>query len=145
VRAGVGPVERLDRRNDVEDGKALDSVRVIERQTIGHPPSPIVAGNGEPRESELLHDPDHVDSQLALRVGPVIRPRGWLAARPIAAQVGADDRVAVRKPRRYAVPHQVRLGKSVEEQYRWPGTRPSHVDVTAAGRNQLAIEGLEHR
>ena len=41
---------------DVEDGDALDRLRVVERQPVGDARAAVVAGDGEALEPEVRHD-----------------------------------------------------------------------------------------
>ena len=40
----VSPFPRVGNRDDVKNGKALHTLRVIERETVGNPTAAIVAG-----------------------------------------------------------------------------------------------------
>ncbi len=116
---GVGTGERLADRNAVEDGQRADRVRVVQGQPGRDVAAPVVPDDGEALVPELMHQRQHVGRHRPFRVGAVVRGRRGLGRLPVAAQVGADDRVpGGRHQGRHAVPGGVRAGVSVEQDHR---------------------------
>ena len=109
----------LNLPRDLEDEKKLDEEHLGKLQATA---------DGKTPEAHSLHHADHVARHCALRIRRVIRCRGGLAARPIAAKIGADDREVLGKGGRNAVPHQVRFGKAMQEQQRLPAALAADED-----------------
>lgn len=102
----------------------------------------IVAG--EAVEAQTRHQADHVPSHRALGIGRVVGRRGRLAAGAIAAQAGADDRKLLRQRRRNAMPHQVRLGKAVQQPQRPPRPLAPGKDRCLPDIDLAGLESVEH-
>src|SRR5450759_4401978 len=62
----IGCFVHVVRRADVHHNEFGDSIRMVERQTMGHEGAAIVANNGELPKAELLHDFDLVQRHGAL-------------------------------------------------------------------------------
>ena len=102
-------------RQDIQHGQPRETAGMIEREAIGDAAAAIVAGEREMHMAELLHGLDHRLRHRALGVGRVI-PVALRHVRPaVARQVGDDQREAVGKLRRDAVPHHMRFGKAVQQ------------------------------
>ena len=89
---------------------------MIEREAIGDAAAAIMPGEREMHVAEPLHRINHRLRHRALGVGRVILVALRHIRPAIARQVGDDQREPVRKLRRNAVPHHMRLGKSVQQQ-----------------------------
>ena len=103
--AGADLLPHGRRRQDVEEGEALDAARPVERQPVADARAAIMADDGEAHVPERFHHGDHVPSHLALgidgvrgiaraaprtsrsRAGPCTRPR---ASRRAPARCGAS-------------------------------------------------------
>ena len=68
----VRPLEMLERRDDVEDGELFDSVRIVQRKTVGQPGTAVVTGEIEPLEAEMIHHGGHVLGHLDLGIGRMV-------------------------------------------------------------------------
>ena len=124
----VGPLPCGLGGNNIENGKVIDTLGMIESHAIGDATAAIVSCDGEAREAELLHDGDHLLRNGALGVWRVVRRGNRTAALAVAAKVGADDGKLVRQQSRYTAPHQVSLGKAVQQKQRRPGAVGAHED-----------------
>ena len=101
-------VEQMVLRDDVEDGRARDLVRMVEAHAVQHARAAVVAGGVEAVEAERGHDLDLVLRHGAERVAAVILAARRLLGIAVAAQVGGDHGELARQPRRDLVPGQVR-------------------------------------
>ena len=116
--AGIGAGPHRFRRQDVEDGEAVDAGRMVERHAVGDAAAAVVAGDREVREAQPLHDDRHVARHGALRVGRMVQRGRRAAASPVAAKIGADHGEVAGQQRRHAAPHEVGLWKAVQQQDR---------------------------
>jgi hypothetical protein len=87
-------------RQDVQHRQARYTLRVVERQTIGHSTASIVAGHAERREAEVVQQGHHVAGHGALRVRLEVGGGRWLGAIAIAAQIRRDHGEVIA-----AIPH----------------------------------------
>ena len=126
---------RAFRRHDVEHGRLVEPVGMVEGQTIGHPPPAIVARHGEAREAEPLHDDHHVSGLGPFGVRGVVWRRMGATALPIPPEIGADHGEVAREPRRHIAPHEVGLGKAMQQQQGRPGSERPHEDVDLSRGN----------
>jgi len=141
----VGTVQRIERRHDVEHGEPVDARRVIEREPVRHPAPAIVPRDREPIEAQSGHERDEITCHRPLRVRCVVRRRWRLGARAVAAQVGTDDGESVGEQRSDPSPHQMRLGKAVEQQQRRSAPTPARVDRRLADVDVDRLESFEGR
>jgi hypothetical protein len=121
---------RVDRRrrDDVEYGKGVDGVAVVERQPAGHAGAPVVPGDDEPLVRERSHRLHLVLRHRPLRVRLVTRIRPRLLALPVAAEIR---------------PHHVRLRVAVQEEDWRPGPAVNDVDRDAVDVDALPREAGE--
>ena len=117
----VGAVPYGPRRQDIEDGQAVDAVRMIESHAIGDATAAIMPRDREVPEPKPLHDDHHVVRHGPLPIWRMIRRGDGAATAPVAAKIGADDRKVAGKDRRDAASHQVGLRKAVQQEDRGPG------------------------
>ena len=130
-RIGAVPYHR--RRQDVENGKSVDAVRMVESHAICEATAAIVPGDAEVRKPEPLHGDHHVSCHGPFCIWRMVRGGDGTTAAPVAAKVGADDREIARKQRRDAAPHQVGLRKTVQQQDRRSGPGPAQENAGLAG------------
>lgn len=135
---GTGP-DRI-RRQDVENGKPLDTIWMVKSHAIGDATATIMSRDREARKSKPLHDGHHVLRHGPLRIWCMVRRGDGTTAASVAAKIGADDREVASKQRRDAAPHQVCLWKAVQQEDRWPGTGRAHEDT---GFTRLDLGGGE--
>lgn len=57
---GIGTGERLCDRHRVEHYEGCDSIRVLQRQSVGHVAAEVVSDGSEPVVPELVHQGDYV-------------------------------------------------------------------------------------
>ena len=94
---------------------------MVERHPVRDPSTSVVTRDGEVPEAQLLHDLHQVASHGPLGVGGVVRRRGRTIAPSVAAEIGADDGKRFGQPRRDFAPHEMRLGKAVQQEDRRAG------------------------
>jgi hypothetical protein len=139
----VGAPPDLPGRDDVEDGQSVHAVGVVERHSVGHAPTAVVADDREAVMTEGGHRLDLVDRHGPLAVrGVVVRRRGT-ERRAVARQVGGDDRMPLGEQRRDGVPHQMRLRIAVQQQHRWPAASDLRVQRPTRGRQLVGLEAGE--
>ena len=81
------------------------AVGVVQGQPERDVAAPVVAGQGEPRVTEVVHQPDEVTRHGPLAVGGMVGGGRRADGLPVAAQIGADDAEALRhEPGRHPVP-----------------------------------------
>jgi len=130
------------RGQDVDRAELLDDPRMIERHAVSRPRAPIVTGDHELLEAELVHDVDLVLRHAPERVVAVIGQAAGLAAVAVAAQVGRDNGEIVREARGHEAPVVVRERIAVQEQDR--RTRAAdHATDRHLGIARLDIEAAE--
>src|SRR6185437_8504450 len=140
----VGPRENLGGRDDVEEGRALDAVGMIETQAMKDARAAVVPHRLKPLETELAHQFGLIGGHGALAVAGMVFARGWLRAVAITAQVGTNHREVPRQRRRQLVPHGVGLGISMQQQKRRsPAARPE-LNLRAGCFYPGGRESLEH-
>ena len=79
-------------RDDVEDRRARDLLRMIEAHAVQHAGAAIVAGGIEPVEAERRHHLDLVLRHGAERIAGMIVAAGRLFGIAVAAQIGRTPR-----------------------------------------------------
>ncbi len=62
----ICPLETRQRRDDVEHGRALHPLGIVEGHAMGHPPAAVVSGDGEARKAQMLHQLDLIGRHRAL-------------------------------------------------------------------------------
>src|SRR5499427_8457009 len=137
-------VEQMMLRDDVEDGRARDLLRMIEAHAVEHAGAAIMAGGVEALETERRHHLDLVLRHGAERIAAVILAARRLFRIPVAAQVGGDHGEFARQPRRDFVPGQVREWIAVQQQQRGSVAAAHRDDARAAGLDFAAGEAFEH-
>ena len=100
-------------------------------------PAAIVAGEPESRKAERAHHLDLVRRHRALRVVDVLRAAVGLRRIAVAAQVAADDGVALREPRRDPMPHRVRLRIAVQQEERRTAAADDAMNLRAGRRDAV--------
>ena len=65
---GVHHFPHIQRRHHVQHRQPRYPVRMVQRQTIGHPAAPVMPGHGEAVEAELRHQLDHRPRHGALGI-----------------------------------------------------------------------------
>ena len=139
----------MRRREDVEQRRAGDGVRLVEAQAVRHPGASVVPDHRVPPVPEFGHEGVLVGGHGAEGVARVVlpgrRPRGVA----VAPEVRGDDGVGLGQGGGHAVPHHVRLGKAVQQEDRRP-VAPDlgvHGHVAGAGvhRDVYRAEPVEHR
>ena len=113
-------VEQMMLRDDVEDRRALDLVRMIEAHAMQHARAAIMAGGVESVEAERRHHLDLVLRHGAERIAGMVVAAGRLFGIAVAAQIGRDHGELARQRRRELVPGQMRERIAVHQQQRRP-------------------------
>ena len=113
---------------------------MVERQPIGHTATAIMARNREAVEAKPRHDGRHVLGHCTFRIWRVIRTGGRTGAAPISAKIGADHGEVLCEQRRNVPPHQMRLGKAVQQEKRRTRAGPAYENSRFL---RLHIGGLE--
>jgi hypothetical protein len=108
---------------------------MIESHAIGATSAAVMPYYGKFLKAKMSHKSNLVQSHDAFRVWHVIGRGGRFAALSIAAQVCSDDREIPGKRRRDMVPHDMRLGMSMQEQERRSITPVPHAERCIAGIN----------
>ncbi len=91
-------------RDDVEDGRARNLLRMVEAHAVEHARAAVMAGGVETLETERRHHLDLVLRHGAERIAAVILAARRLFRIPVAAQVGGDHGEFARQTRRDLVP-----------------------------------------
>ena len=102
----------------------------------------VVACEEEPLNPEILHDIEHVFGQDTGAVIDVIGAGVGQRTVAIAAQIGENYMLVLRKPRSDAIPRRVVLRIAVQEQKWWAGTAVAQPDHGAV---RAHVEMLESR
>jgi hypothetical protein len=92
----LGSTEMFASRNNVEHGKRLHMVGMVERHPVGDTRATVVAGDRERVEAEPGHRGDQIRRQRALGVRRVIVGHGRAERVPVPRQIGGDDRKPLR-------------------------------------------------
>ena len=122
----------------------MHALRVVECEAIGDATAPVVPGDREAAKTEPLHDGHHVARHGSFGIRLVVRGRPGAAAAAVAAEIGADDGEMARQDGRHASPHQMRLGKAVQQQDRRAGARSADEDGGLPGLDLARIEIVQH-
>jgi hypothetical protein len=99
----VAALELLHERHPVEDRDVRDRLGRVERQPLRDAAAAVMAGDGEALVAEVRHQREDVARHRALGVRRVVGGGRRAARLAVAAQVGADDGVALGQQRRHAV------------------------------------------
>ena len=95
----VGAGVHRRRGGDVEQGEALDPLRMVQGQAVGDAPAPVVTDDGEPVVAERPHHRHRVRRHGALGVRGVALPARGLVRIAVAAQVHGHDHAALGQAR----------------------------------------------
>src|SRR5215204_3774766 len=136
----IGAIPYGLRRQDVENGEPVDTIRMVKSHAIGDATATIMSSDREMRKSKPLHHGHHVLRHGSLRIWRMVPGGSRAAAAPVAAKIGADDLKVAGKQRRDAAPHQVCLRKAVQQENRRPGPVRAHEN---AGLTRLDLRGCE--
>ena len=144
-RPGLGDVGvEIVLRNDVDDRRARDLLRMVEAHAVQHARAAVVAGGVEALEAERRHHLDLVLRHRAERIVDVLRTARRLLGIAVAAQVGRHHRELGREPRRDLLPRQMIERIAVHQQQR-RALAAGHGDDAGAGCLDLAaLEAVEH-
>ena len=107
-------------RDDVEDRRARDLLRLIEAHAVEHAGAAVVAGGVEAGKPERRHHLDLIGRHGAERIRGVVGAARRLLGIAIAAQIGGHYGEFLRQPRGEFVPGQVRERIAVHQQQRRP-------------------------
>ena len=111
-------IEQVMLRNDVEDCRARDFLRVVEAHAMQDTRAAVVACGIKLVEAERRHHLDLILRHCAERVAGMILAAGRLFGIAVTAQVGAHDGEIARQRRRNFVPGQMIEGIAVHQQQR---------------------------
>jgi hypothetical protein len=81
--------------DDVEDDQPLDSFRVVERHPVCDARAAVVADDRESPELERVHQLHEIEGHLSLAEPLPLRTTGGSRGRPVAAEIGYHDMVAL--------------------------------------------------
>jgi len=157
IRLGhEGPVPRAQRplargvcphmagRDDVEERHFTNAIRMIERQSMRRPRTPVVTGQKESVVAERRHDIDLILSHGPERVVDVVGATiGRADAVAVAAEVRRDNVKPFCQAARDLVPRRVRERVAVQQQERRAVSGVPEEDVCTAGPNPPRFEALE--
>src|SRR5438132_1169230 len=90
IKWPAGAPQGVDRQ-DVESGKSVDAVRVVESHAVGDTTATIMPRNREAAKSQLLHNGNHVLRHCPFGVWRMVWSRRRTAAVAVAAKVGTHD------------------------------------------------------
>jgi hypothetical protein len=138
-------LERMARRDDVEDGERGDRVRVVQRQPVPDPRPAIVAREAESLETERAHDEQLISRRRPLGVLGVAGARSRLGAVAVTAEVGEHDGVLARQDRRDVMPDQVGLRVAVQQEERRPVPGDGAVGPDAVGVDLPVTKRIRQR
>ncbi|MDH6595116.1 hypothetical protein M2165_005005 [Variovorax sp. TBS-050B] len=112
----VGAGERIggvlvhrERGRDVEQQHAIDRIRMVRSQTVGHARAAVVRQHAEALEAVVPHRGQRIERHSPLAVGDVRRVGRGAARIAVAAQVDRDHGEALGERWRHAVPDRMRL------------------------------------
>ncbi len=136
----------VQRRRDVDHAELEHALREIQRQPVRHPAAAVVAAEEKPVHAQRVERGHHIAGHGALAglfVARCVRRCGGVA---IAAQVRHDDPVGAAQPLGHALPHHVRLRKTVQQHQHRALRKATHAqrDVTGCvGGAQRYLAPLE--
>ncbi|MBB4398140.1 hypothetical protein GGD62_007281 [Bradyrhizobium sp. ERR14] len=116
---------------------------MVEREPVSDTATAIMARNRKAVEAKPCHDGHHVLCHRPFRIWRVVRAGGRTSAATISAKIGANDREVLREQRRNVSPHQMRLGKSVQQENRRSRTGPTDENPRFLRLNIGGLEILE--
>ena len=131
-------------RNDVEDCRARDFLRVVEAHAMQDTRAAIMARRIKLVEAERRHHLDLILRHRAERIAGMILAAGRLFGIAVAAQVGAHDGEIARQRRRNLVPRQMIERIAVHQQQRRAGATDHGDDARAFGLDFGSFEAVEH-
>ena len=138
-------VEVLADRHRIEQRDPRDSIRMIQREPQFHIAAAVVPDDREPIVAEGVHDREHVAGNGTLGVGAMIGRRCGSARAPVAAQVGAHDRVTTCNELRCdAMPGGRGAWVTVQQQHRRPAATVADEDLRLGHRHNPLGEFVEH-
>jgi hypothetical protein len=125
------------------NNERLHRIGMIQDQPIPHPRAAVMAYQAETVKAEMLHHGELIARHRPLGIG---RSVGLLrtAAVPIAPQVCRHHRVMLRQHRREAVPGDMCLRITVQEQQRRPVATNKRRNPCVFGFDIVPFEPLEH-
>ncbi len=74
----------------IEDHQMIDSLVVVERESIRHPAATVMTRERESLEAEAFHQRHHVSCHRRLRVRGMVRRARWRPACAVATKIRAD-------------------------------------------------------
>ena len=116
----------------------------IERHAVGDATPAVVPDDSEARKPQHRHEPHHVARHRGLAIGRVGGMGRRLAARSVAAQVGAHDGEVGGERRRDPVPHHMGLRKAVQQQNGLATAAAARKDRGIADVRDNWFEAFEH-
>ena len=114
VRAGI----HVQRGCNVDHTQALHTFGEVQCQPVSHSPAAVVPAQEKTVNTQGVQHSHHIGGHGALAVLAVVwrfRHAGFQGRVTIAAQVGHDDEKPLLQRLRHAVPHGVRLRKTVQQ------------------------------
>jgi hypothetical protein len=142
--ASAHPLEGLDDGYRApEGGQRRDPLRVVHRGAKGGVAPAVVPGQREALVAEGVHERHDIGAHRALGGLRVLGGIRWHGGAAVAAQVGADDRVAVDQQRGDAMPGCVRERVAVQQDDGRAGPAVAHPQGHRAALDTLQREALE--
>src|SRR4029077_20909617 len=123
------------RRSYVQETNLCDVFGKVETQPMGDASTPIVGAHKELLVPKMTHRLDLVQRHCAERVIDVAISIDWASRIPVSSQIGYVDREPLSESRRYFVPGNVGLGKSMQKEHRWSVAFVKNRDARSAGAN----------
>ena len=121
-----------------------DPFGMIERKPVADPRPTVMRDDSEPVMPDLRHDLDHVPGHLAFGVVDMLRIGRGPQTRSVTAEVGDDQRKRIHQQRSQAVPLDMRLRESVQQQQRVAPTADAAMDRGILATDIVCRESLEH-
>ena len=137
------PATRSRRSGRCRARRAGDRRGMIERHAVRDPPSAVVPGDRERGVTELAHRGEQIAGQRSLAVRAVVVAHRRTKRLAVAGEVRDDEGEPLGQRRRDRVPHEVRLGKPVEQEQRQARPADPDVDVAPRRRDICHVEVLE--
>ncbi len=140
--AGFDHAPDMEGWKDIQQREPGHAARVIERETAGEAPAPVMPGNRRLRRIEMVEYREKILRHHALGVF-----RAILAARrngpAIAAQIGQDHPMRAGEHRGHMPPASMGLRKAVQQNERCAGPAGAHEQLPLRTADPVAFESGE--
>lgn len=138
------PGPALHRLYDVKDHRPVDSLGVVEREPVGHPPAAVVTKDRELIKPETLHQRHHVGCHGPLGIRRMVRGARRSPARSVATEICVHHGELLSELRSHAAPRHVRFRKPVQHPQGQSHPTPPRPDGRGTYINVSGLEALKH-